>query len=121
MTFEEMDTRVSLQDQLATRRSPVILVNVFHVDPSDADELMQAWTSDAEYFKSMPGFISTQLHRGIAGSGTFLNYAVWESVDHFREAFASPDFRSRLTNYPASAVASPHLFEKVAVPGLCIS
>jgi hypothetical protein len=37
--------------------------------------------------KRQPGFISAQLHRGIAGS----------------------------------VVARPHLFEKVAVPGICIA
>jgi hypothetical protein len=32
-----------------------------------------------------------------------------------------PEFRGRLARYPASAVASPHLFEKVAVPGICVA
>jgi heme-degrading monooxygenase HmoA len=36
--------------------------------------------------KRQPGFISTQLHRGIADSDALLNYALWESVEHFRQA-----------------------------------
>ncbi|HEU0200815.1 MAG TPA: antibiotic biosynthesis monooxygenase [Burkholderiaceae bacterium] len=40
--------------------------------------------------KRQPGNISTQLHRGVAGSCVFLNYAAWESVDHFRAAFTHP-------------------------------
>jgi hypothetical protein len=51
----------------------------------------------------------------------FLNYAVWESVEHFRAAFTNPEFRGALAAYPSSVVASPHLFEKVAVPNLCAS
>ena len=49
----------------------------------------------------------------------FLNYAVWESVEHFRAAFTNPEFRGALAAYPSSVVASPHLFEKVAVP-ICV-
>ena len=32
-------------------------------------------------------------------------------VDAFRTAFGRPEFRSRLAQYPDSAVASPNLFE----------
>jgi hypothetical protein len=44
--------------------------------------------------------------------------AVWESVDLFRQTFASPEFRAKLARYPSSAVASPHLFRKVTVPNV---
>jgi heme-degrading monooxygenase HmoA len=121
MKFREMDAHVSLSDQLAQEVGPVVLVNEFSVDPRQADDLVVAWAEDAAYFKSQPGFIAAQLHRGIAGSGVFLNYAVWESVRDFRDAFSSPEFRSKLTRYPESTVASPHLFQKVAVPGICLA
>jgi hypothetical protein len=49
----------------------------------------------------------------------FLNYAVWESAEAFRTAFSRPEFREALAKYPESAVASPHLFRKVAEPGVC--
>ncbi|MDQ3975559.1 MAG: antibiotic biosynthesis monooxygenase, partial [Thermoproteota archaeon] len=29
-------------------------------------------------------------------------------------------FRSALARYPDSTVGSPHLFRKVAVPGICV-
>ena len=70
--------------------------------------------------KQQPGYISTQLHRGIAGSTVFMNYAVWESVAHFREAFNHPDFRKTTEHYPPSAVACPHLFACLTVPNLCV-
>lgn len=97
-----------------------MLVNTFKVAPEDVEALLDAWTADARYLKNKPGFIWTQLHRGIGGSSTFLNYAVWESVEAFRNAFSDPDFQATFANYPDSTVVSPHLFQKVAVPGICI-
>ena len=116
----EMDKNVTLFDQLAKEVGPVILVNTFHVAPEDADELVEAWAADAAYLKAMPGFISTQLHRGVAGSSTFLNLAVWESVEAFRTAFGDPRFQEGFAHYPDTTVASPHLFQKMAVPGVCV-
>jgi len=121
MQMTEMDTAVSLRAQMATELGAVVLVNIFRVPPADADALIAAWTEDALYFKRQPGFISTQLHRGIAGSGVFLNYAVWESTACFRRAFDNPEFWARLAAYPPSTVASPHLFQKVAVADVCVA
>ena len=117
----EMDETVTLQEQMGLEISPVILINKFNVDPENVDSFLAAWAEDAAFFKRQPGFISTQLHRGIGGSCVFINYAVWESVAHFRQALSQPEFYEALKNYPPSAVGSPHLFEKVAVPNICIA
>jgi quinol monooxygenase YgiN len=117
----EMDERVAIFMQMEENVSPVILINKFSVDPGDFDLFLKGWASEAEKFKEQPGFISTQLHKGIGGSGTFINYAVWESAAHFKRAVnnvMNPD--DRMSAYPASTVASPHLFKKVAVPGICV-
>jgi heme-degrading monooxygenase HmoA len=98
----------------------VILINTFRVAPEDADALLQAWAADAAYLKQRPGFIAAQLHRGIAGSTVFCNLAVWESVQAFRDAFGDPQFQATFARYPDSTVASPYLFQKVAVPGICV-
>jgi heme-degrading monooxygenase HmoA len=107
--MNEMDTNVTLRDQLQHEVGPVILINTFTVHPDEADQFLQAWAADAAYFKRQPGFISTQLHRGIGGSTVFVNYAVWESVAQFRMAFGTPEFLEHLKAYPPSAVGSPHL------------
>jgi len=120
VAFVEMDEKVSLQAQLGDTGGPIVLINKFTVKSEEANQLVQAWAEDAAWMKRQAGFISTQLHRGIAGSTVFLNYAVWESTAHFRAAFANPEFQGKLTHYPSSAVASPHLFRKVAVPGICV-
>ncbi len=120
LQLRPLDTQVPIFQQLSTEAAPVVLVNVFHVAADDIPTLMAAWESDANWMKQQPGYISTQLHRGIGGSTTFLNYAVWESVAHFRAAFNHPDFTQALEQYPSSAVAAPHLFTRLAVPNLCV-
>jgi quinol monooxygenase YgiN len=123
----EMDDNVTLAAQLEEedgkegRGRSVILINKINAKPEDADEVLKAWAEDAAFFKKKPGFISAQLHRGIGGSGVFINYAVWESVEHLKQALSDPAFGSALVRYPDSVVASPHLFRKVAVPGICVA
>lgn len=119
--FRPLDPAFPIEQQLATDTSPVVLVNLFTVDKADEPALLTAWANDAEFMKRQPGFISTQLHRAIGGSCAYLNYAVWESTVAFRAAFSHPEFQSRLSAYPSSAVAAPHLFQKIAVPGICVA
>jgi quinol monooxygenase YgiN len=117
--FNEMDEKVTLANQLEENVSPVILINKFNVKPEEADQFLKAWADDAAYFKSQPGFISAQLHRGIGGSGVFVNYAVWESSTRLKKALNNIDLESILLDYPHSTVVSPHIFKKVSVPGIC--
>ena len=121
MELRPLDPAFPIDREIALDAGPVVLVNVFTLDKADETALLRAWEADAAFMKQQPGFISTQLHRAIGESPTYLNYAVWESTDHFRAAFTSPDFRKGLSAYPRSAVASPHLFQKVAVTGICVA
>jgi len=116
-----LDPAFPIDRQLGIDASPVVLVNVFTLDKADEQSFLQVWQDDAAFMKRQPGFIATQLHRAIGESPTYLNYAVWESTAHFRAAFTHPEFRSKISAYPSSAVASPHLFQKVAVPGVCVA
>jgi len=116
----EMDANVTVFEQMNENGAAVVLINKFNVNPEEVDQFLTAWTADAAVMKRQPGFISTQLHRGIAGSSVFVNYAVWESTGHFKRAFSNPEFQSKLKDYPSSAVGSPHLFRRVAVPGICL-
>ncbi|HYZ58433.1 MAG TPA: hypothetical protein VE544_02155 [Nitrososphaeraceae archaeon] len=58
--------------------------------------------------------------KGIADSGTFINYAIWESAAHLRNAVKNVDVQARISEYPPNVVISPHIFKKVAVPGICV-
>jgi len=116
-----LDPAFPIERQIAIDASPVVLVNLFTLDAADEETFLQAWQDDALFMKRQPGFISTQLHRAIGESPTYLNHAVWESTAAFRTAFTHPEFRAKLSHYPASAVASPHLFQRVAVPDVCVA
>lgn len=116
-----LDPAFPFERQLAVDAAPVVLVNVFTLDPADEQTFLQVWQDDAAFMKRQPGFISTQLHRAIGESPTYLNYAVWELTAHFRAAFTRPEFVAKLSAYPSSSVASPHLFQKVAVHDICVA
>ena len=120
LQLRPLDAEVPIFRQLQADQAPVVLVNIFEVAEADIPALLDAWTNDATWMKRQPGFISTQLHRGIAGSTVLMNYAVWESVAHFRAAFNHPEFKATLDQYPSSVVASPHLFTRLSVPNLCV-
>jgi heme-degrading monooxygenase HmoA len=115
-----LDPAFPIDRQIAIDAGPIVLVNVFTLDKEDEPAFLKAWEEDALFMKRQPGFISTQLHRALGENPTFLNYAIWESTARFRAAFTHPEFRARLANYPASAAASPHLFQKIAVPEVCV-
>jgi heme-degrading monooxygenase HmoA len=120
-TMRPLDPAFPIDRQLAIDAAAVVLVNVFTLDKADEQVFLEAWQNDAAFMKQQPGFIQTQLHRALGESPTYLNYAVWESTAAFRAAFSHPEFRARLSSYPSSAVASPHLFQRVAVPGVCVA
>ena len=121
MKLREMDEHVTYMQQLQQDDGPVVLINEFNVPPEDSDRFIAVWADDAAFMKRQPGFISTQLHRGTSGSSTFVNVAVWESARALGEAFRSPEFQRRAARYPDNTVAAPHVFKKVAVPGICVA
>ncbi len=120
--IKEMNDHTSIADQLQTNEDgSVVLINVFTIDPADEAALIKSWSHDAAFMKEQPGYISTQMHKAIGGSGTYMNYAIWESLESFRNAFTNPEFQKRIGAYPDSAVISPHLFKKLAVDGHCVA
>jgi heme-degrading monooxygenase HmoA len=120
-TFRPLDPSFPIDRQLAIEASPIVLVNVFTLEKADEAAFLATWQDDAAFMKRQPGFISTQLHRALGDSPTYLNYAVWETTGAFRTAFTRPEFRAKLSTYPASVVVSPHLFQSVAVSGICVA
>ncbi|HJU59078.1 MAG TPA: antibiotic biosynthesis monooxygenase family protein [Nitrososphaeraceae archaeon] len=124
--FVEMDENVTIKDQmeLSNETGSVILINKFNIESDKVELFLKEWTEEASRFKQQPGFISTQLHKGIGKSSVFINYAVWESLEQYKNALdkvvGSDKMQSRLSKYPDSLVVSPHLFKKVAIPGICV-
>ena len=108
----EMDENVTLKSQLDQDVGPVVLLNKFTVKPEDVDQFLKIFEDTTKMFKQQPGFISAQLHRGIGSSNTFFNYVVWESPEHFKDAFNRPEFRSSMADVLPNTTMSPHLFKK---------
>ena len=116
----ETDQKIPLFTQMEDQGGPIRIINIFTVAPEEVEQILQTSAADAHIMKRQPGFISAQLHRGIAGSGVFANYAVWESPNHFKQAYNNPEFQAVIARYPASVTASPHIFRTVAVLGICL-
>jgi heme-degrading monooxygenase HmoA len=116
-----LDPVFPIERQFSVDADSVVLVNVFTLDKADEPTFLRTWRDDAKFMKRQPGFISTQLHRAIGENATYLNYAVWASTADFRATFTHSEFAAKLSAYPSSAVASPHLFQKVAVPDICVA
>lgn len=116
----EMDDNITLDKQFETEVGPVVVMNKFNVNPGEVEEFLKVFAETTKVFKQQPGFISAQLHQGIAGSSTFINYVVWESFAHFKQAFDKPEFRTNMANVLPNTVMSPHLFKKIAIAGVCV-
>ncbi len=101
MRLAEMDNHVTYRQQLQQDDGPVVLINQFTLAPEDTGRFLEVWAGDAAFMKQQPGFISTQLHQGTAGSATFINVAVWESARAWAGHSAHP------TSRPASPATPP--------------
>lgn len=119
--IQEMGKAITFFEQLEKSAGPIEVINKISVNPEESEALVRAWTDDFNIMRKQPGYISMQLYRGIGESGVYLNCSVWESVEDIKLAFERPEFQATLNNYPPSAVASPHIFEKMAIPGCCVA
>lgn len=119
--IQEMGQAITFFEQMEINAGPIVVINKISVLPDEADDLVRAWTTDFNIMRKQPGYISMQLYGGIGDSGVYLNASVWESVEDLKIAFEREEFQATLQNYPPSAIASPHIFEKAAIPGCCIA
>lgn len=92
-----LDPVTPIFQQLSTNASPVVPVNIFHVAEADIPVLLNTWEADANWMKQQPGYISTQLHRGIGGSTVFMNYACGSQWRTFGRRVPTPSSRRPLS------------------------
>ena len=87
LAFSEMDKHVSIYDQLKEGGGSVILINLFTVEPEEADQLVAAWADDAAYMKRQPGFISTDciVASSAVAHSRYRNYRAFPLVGLLRE------------------------------------
>jgi len=117
--FRALDPAAPMPVQLQETTGPITVVNTFVVPPELAEDFLKIWAEDAAFMKSQPGFVSTQLNRGLGGSQLFVNLAVWESSAALLAAFTNPQFQQAAAKYPDGIVTYPNAFKKVAVEGIC--
>jgi quinol monooxygenase YgiN len=68
----------------ATPDKPIILINVFVVDPEDQQRLVDLLTRATEAsVRHAPGFISSKLHRSLDGKKVAM-YAHWRSMEAYQ-------------------------------------
>ncbi len=116
-----LDSQITLEQQIQDHgNEPVVLIILFTVSANDVEAFKAAYAKDAALTKAQPGFISAQLHQGIAGSTMFLDYAVFENVAALAATTRQPEFGPLREIYPDSATASLHLLRRVAIPGICL-
>ncbi len=116
----EMDQSVSLKEQGNAQVGPIVFINKFNGEPEHVEEFLKVWKAATVIERRQPGYISAQFHRGIAGSNVFMNYAVWETAQHHAQAVQQPEFQAVLETYPPGVIESPHLFQKLAIPDICV-
>jgi heme-degrading monooxygenase HmoA len=73
----------------------VVLINSFEVQAGREDDFTAAWQATAEFMAKQPGYVSTRLHRALAGDAQyrFVNVAEWASEQDCRTAVSDPGFR----------------------------
>ncbi|MET0900613.1 MAG: antibiotic biosynthesis monooxygenase family protein [Mycobacterium sp.] len=87
------------------------LINVFTVDPANAEELSRLLTAATEEVMcQLDGFISANIHRSTDGTRV-VNYAQWDSAQAFQAMLGNPVARDHLDRAAELAVSyDPHLY-----------
>lgn len=102
-----MSDAVTLNDADAV---PVVLINVFKVQPDRQDDLIELLTAMTRAQVGLPGFVSATLHRGLNGK-TVANHAVWRSVADWKAMTRNPAVAAAMSPIMAIATFEPYLYE----------
>lgn len=77
-------------------KSPLTLVNVFHVEPGNQQALVDLLTeATVQTMRHMDGFISANIHKSFDGKRV-VNYAQWRSKEDFEAMLEDPDADSHM-------------------------
>ncbi|NNN37302.1 antibiotic biosynthesis monooxygenase [Streptomyces sp. S3(2020)] len=97
--------------QIDSSRAVATLINVFTVSPERQDELVALLArATEETMKRQPGFICANFHVSQDGERV-VNYAQWESEEHYRAMLANPEARVHMDQAATIATdVQPRLF-----------
>jgi heme-degrading monooxygenase HmoA len=84
---------------------PVVLINAFEVPEEEDEAFVELWERAREFLSTQDGYLSTRLHRSLAPDADFrfVNVALWESEQAFRDATSQPEFRAAPVPFPFHA------------------
>jgi quinol monooxygenase YgiN len=92
---------------------PVTLINIFKVQPSEQQRLIDLLTQATENsVQNAPGFISARLHRSIDGTKVTM-YAQWRSSKDYESMRADPAPLPYLNEALKIATFEPGIYEVV--------
>ena len=92
---------------------PVTLINVFTVDPTRQEELVDLLARATETsVRHAPGFISARLHRSLDGTKVTM-YAQWQSREAYQAMRQDPGPGPYLEQALAIATFDPGMYEVV--------
>lgn len=103
---------------IAEGSKAVTAINMFTVDPSNQQRLLELLTRATESsVRDMPGFVSAALHRGVDGTRVTM-VAQWASAEHYQRyqsARAADGASSYVAEILAIARFDPGTYEVVQV------
>jgi quinol monooxygenase YgiN len=103
---------------IAESTNLVTLINVFTVDPSNQQELIDLLARATETsVRDVPGFVSAALHRSVDGTKVTM-YAQWKSEEHYRHyqsMLSRPGAPPYVKQALAIATFEPRMYEMVKV------
>ena len=84
---------------------PVVLINAFEVPEGEDEAFLEGWERGRDLLRTQTGYLSTRLHRSLSPDADFrfVNVALWESEQAFRDATAQPEFRNAPVPFPFHA------------------
>jgi quinol monooxygenase YgiN len=89
------------------------LINVFTVDPSNQQKLIELLTlATEETVSKVAGFVSSSLHKSIDGTKVTM-YAQWESIAHYQRMRNNPQASPYLEEALQIASFDPGMYEVV--------
>ncbi|MFJ2865818.1 antibiotic biosynthesis monooxygenase family protein [Kitasatospora sp. NPDC087314] len=87
----------------------VTLINKFTVH-GDTAEFEKVWAASSEFMRAQQGFVNFKLHRSLNRPDSYVNIALWETVEDHHRVLASPEFAVHIKELAALATPEPDLY-----------
>lgn len=91
----------------------IVCINMYEVPPQAGEKFERAFKSVIDLLKVKPGFCGVRLHRSNDGSGKYMTYAEWDSLEHQREAGKDTALAPKMKAVLAIARPSAEWFETI--------